>query len=479
MSKLAELQEKRNKLAGEIRQLGDRFNEKKAWPDAETEQNYTQANTDYDAVLAEMETIKTADGVADRLKQINDLQNSSANHPISGNIPGRDDGTPGNLGGRSIGGDSAPVCTEQHRALALAGWMRNQVGGEVTEEMQSAAKLAKYRLGSKSLEFGSMGGQQINQLAASYRATHPAMRAMRHSEFLNAPLTTGTGSTGGHIIAPETLMRNLEINMLAFDGMAQVADLMVTASGEPLSWPTVDDTGNSAVQIGESANLDNSNAGGPLPTFGKQTWNAYKISSQAILVPYELLEDNVFDLPAILGQMMGERIGRFRNDRYTNGTGSSQASGLLTDATLGVTAASATAIAADEVIDLQHSVDPAYRTGAGYMAHDSVILYLRKLKDSEGRYLWQNGFNTGTPDTLNASPLTINQAMPSAVTTGNKTLVYGQLSKYKIRRVNGFRLYRMEERYRENDQDGFIMLLREDGGLLTTATPSVRFLQQA
>lgn len=479
MSQLSQLQEQRNNLAANIKQHATDNLVDNKWKDAEAEKAWNALNADYDKCVGEMESLQRADAVSNRLAEINDLQAGPT--PIQsagGVVPGRENASGNNIGGRSIGGGE--TCTEEHRALAMAAWMKRQVGEEVSDRDEQAARLAGVNLNRKQLVFNSPTTQWVNQLASSYRALHPSKREqIKTGQYFNAPLTTQTAGTGGNVIPPETLMRELEINMLAFSGMAQVADLMVTESGETLSWPTVDDTDHTGVQIGENTNLDNSGSGGDAPDFGKVQWDAYKLSSQAILVPYELLEDNVVNLPQVLGQLMGERIGRLRNQRYTTGTGSSQATGIVTAATLGVTAASATAIAPDEVYELQHSVDPAYRNGAAFMCHDSIVYYLRTLKDTQNRYLWQSGFNAGVPDTLAGAPLVVNQDMDSSVATTNKTLLYGQLSKYKIRRVNGFRMYRLEERYRDSDQDGFIMLVREDGNLLDAGTAPVKFLQQA
>lgn len=474
MSKLEDLQERRNQLAAEIRQHGDKFNEKKEWPDAESKQNWEKLNADYDAVLAEMESVKQQDEVQRRINEVHHLQTSVG--ADRRNIGGGN-ASPMMAGGRPIGRDDQ-VCTEEHRALALAGWMRSQLGEDVTPGMEEAARLSGVRLQAKSLKFNSPSSQWLNGLARQFQNTHPRQRRIGQ-DFYNAPLTTQTAGTGGNVIPPESLIRELEIAMLSFSPMSQFAELMVTESGETLSWPTVNDTDHIGVQIGENADLSNSGSGGDAPDFAKVQWEAYKLSSQMILVPYELLEDNVVNLPVVLGQLMGERIGRLRNQRYTTGTGSSQANGIVTAATVGVTANGTTAITPDEVYDLQHSVDPAYRQGAQFMCHDNVVLYLRTLKDSQNRYLWQSEFNTAAPDTLAGSPLVINQDMSSTITAEDKTLLFGQLSKYKIRRVNGFRMYRLTERYRDTDQDGFMLLVREDGNLLTAGTPPVKVLQQA
>ena len=475
MSKLAELQDKRNGLAAKIREFGNKFNDAgQKWTDGDEAKNWEKLNADYDAVMSEISQANAALQVELRLSQL-DETNAAGNEQLA--RLGLPNAAAGMQGGRSLPGrDGGGVCTDRHRALAIAGWIRNQLGEEIDDEHEEAARLSGIRLGAKQLRFESAATQSLNELRQRFASLHPSRRTV--GEFHNAPFTTQTAGTGGNVVMPESMMRSLEINMLAFGGMRQVSDLIVTGSGEPFTWPTADDTGNTGEQIGENTDTFNAGAGGPVPTFAKPEWNAYKLSSKAMLVPYELLEDSVVDLPPILGAMAGERIGRFSNTRYTTGTGTGQATGLLTAATLGVTAAGAAAITFDEVINLEHSVDPAYRNGAGYMMADSTVLYLRKLKDNEGRYLWQSGANSGTPDLLNNRTLTVNQDFP-AIATGNKTIAFGQLSKYKIRRVNGFRFYRLEERFRDTDQDGFILLVREDGNLLDAGTAPVKYLQQA
>jgi HK97 family phage major capsid protein len=266
--------------------------------------------------------------------------------------------------------------------------------------------------------------------------------------------------------------------MLAYSGIMQVADIIRTSSGEPLVWPTVDDTDNTGELIQEAASIGSSVD----PSFGSMTWFAHKFSSKAIKVPYELLEDSAFDLPGILAGMLGERLGRVQNTKYTTGTGAGiEPRGIVTGAVAGVTAASATAIAFDEVIDLEHSLDPSRRRlpGVGYMFHDNILKALRKLKDGEGRYLWQAGANTGSPDTLNTYPYTINQDMASSIATTAVTMLFGQLSQYKVRQVNDVRFYRLTERYRDNDQDGFIAFIRGDGNILNAGDDPIRKLTQA
>lgn len=477
-----ELNEKRTFLFGQISKLRDEFNAAgKKWKDGEQAKTWDQVNKDYDGVMDEIESARTADDVDSRMAAITERNKL----PINPKNIGLDDASNGRVGTRPAPGASnlTREQIEEARGLALAGWCRNQLGLELNREHVRAAKMVRFPLNSRVLRFNLPSTRDVNRIRDAYLATPRDKRTPSRFEY-NAPLTTTAGSTGGNLIPPETLLASLEVNMLAFGAVRQVAEQIVTASGEDISWPTVDDTSNEGRQLPENAAADDnagtgtSGDGGPNPSFAKVTWEAFKFTSDAILVPYELLEDSVFNLPQILGALMGERLGRITNRRFTTGTGAGQPEGIVVGSALGVTAAGASAITADEIIDLEHSVDPAYRDGASYMFRDTVLAHLRKLKDSQNRYLWQAEYNSGAPDTLNNRPYYVNQHM-AALATAQKTVIFGQLSKYKIRRVNSVRMYRLEERYRQKDQDGFVAFVREDGGLLHAGTVPVKHLLQA
>jgi len=128
---------------------------------------------------------------------------------------------------------------------------------------------------------------------------------------------------------------------------------------------------------------------------------------------------------------------------------------------------------------MQHSVDPAYRNGAAWMMHDSILAAVRKLQDSQNRFYinFIDGLREGVPDRLLGSPIFINQSMASTQAQSAKIMLYGQLSKYKVRRVGAVRMYRLQERYRDNDQDGFVAFVRMDGKLLNAGVAPVKYLQ--
>lgn len=282
---------------------------------------------------------------------------------------------------------------------------------------------------------------------------------------------TGSGTAGGYTV-PEGFYGQLIEAQLAFGGMMDpgVAYVFDTSSGNPLPIPTDNDTANEGAILGENTQVSAQDV-----VFGAVTLNAHTYSSKLVLVANQLLQDSAFNLDAFLSSKLGTRIARIVNRHCTTGDGASKPTGVVPASTLGVTAASGTAIAPDELIDLEHSVDPAYRMGARYMMADSTLKAIKKLKDSQNRYLWLSGLAVKEPDTINGYPYTINQHM-AAIGSGNKPLLFGDFSKYFIRRVAGVQVLRLTERYADYNQTGFLAFQRWDGNLVDAGTHPIKHL---
>jgi HK97 family phage major capsid protein len=331
--------------------------------------------------------------------------------------------------------------------------MRRQMGQPVGRQHREAAERCGYRLSARTLEL---------------RLTD---RPPRNLFEARAAMSTGA-NVGGETI-PQGFMANFEQALLQFGGIRNAAYIWRTATGNAIPWPTTNDTGNKGELVTEAGTNTEQGVATSAVTF-----NAYKFGSKLVKVSAELLQDSAFNLAEWLGGVLGERIGRVQADYFTTGTGTDQPKGAATAATLGVTAAAVNAITADELLDLVHSVDPAYRNGASFMLHDQVLLAVRKLKDSTGQYLWQSNIAAGRPDTLHNYPLWPNQSMASVLQASAKTVLFGLLSKYVIREVATIRLRRLVELYAGNDQEGFVAFLRGDGDLIDAGTHPVKYLQQ-
>jgi HK97 family phage major capsid protein len=261
--------------------------------------------------------------------------------------------------------------------------------------------------------------------------------------------------------------------------MRSVATVIQTSSGIAIPWPTVDETG----QVGEIV-AENVAAATQDIAFGTTSIGAYKFSSKVFTVPLELLMDQGpgIDIEAFIRRAAATRIGRIQNTKFTVGTGTSEPTGIVTGAAsgkVGLTGQTTTVIT-DDLLDLEHSVDPAYRAkpGVGYMFHDTTLRNLKKMKDTQNRPLWLPGFDTKEPDTFNGYRYTINQDM-AQMAANAKSILFGDLSEYMIRDVLEVTLFRFDDSaFMTKGQIGFLAWARADGKLITGGTP-VKYYQNS
>lgn len=268
-----------------------------------------------------------------------------------------------------------------------------------------------------------------------------------------------TVTTAGGYLVPEGYRNKLIERMKDFGAVQAVAEVLQTDSGNPLPWPTNDDTGNVGALLAENTQDSEQDL-----TLGTAQLGAYKYTSKITRVSIELLQDSAVDLDRLIPRKHGERIGRILNQHFTTGTGTNQPQGIVTGATSGVTAAAVAAITGDELISLQHSVDPAYRNARSrFMLSDTALMAVRKLKDGNNAYLWQPSVQAGVPSTLLGAGYVINQdmAVPAAAV---KSVLYGDFEAgYVVRIVRGIQAIRLTERYADFFQVGFVSFCRADG----------------
>lgn len=281
-------------------------------------------------------------------------------------------------------------------------------------------------------------------------------------------MSTTTDAEGGYTVATEVATTVLDA-LKAFGGMRAVANVIRTAQGNAMNFPTSDGTAEEGEIVAENtqaADLDIS--------FGVKALPVYKYSSKTVAVPIELLQDSSVDVEGFVNGRLVTRLGRITNKHFTTGTGTAQPNGAVTAAgagKVGTTGQTLTVIY-DDLIDLQHSVDPAYREGGRgrFMMADSSVKVVRKLKDSDGRPIFVPGYETGVPggapDTLLGSPIQVNQDMP-AMAASAKSILFGDFSFYTIRDALDIVMHRFtDSAYARKGQVGFLAFLRSGGNLI-------------
>ena len=285
---------------------------------------------------------------------------------------------------------------------------------------------------------------------------------------LNA-LQEGTDSEGGYLV-PDEFERTLVEALEEENVFRTLAHVIKTSSGDR-KIPVVASKGSASWVDEEGAYQESDDA------FSQVSIGAYKLGTM-IKVSEELLADSVFDLEAYISKEFARRIGAREEESFFNGDGKGKPLGILAaagGAEVGVTAASATAITADEVIDLFYSLKAPYRKNAVWVLNDATVKQIRKLKDSTGQYLWQPSLVAGTPDTILGRPVKTSAFMPTAA-AGAKTIAFGDFKYYWIADRQGRTFKKLSELFAATGQVGFMGTQRVDGKLILPE--AIKVLQQ-
>ena len=349
---------------------------------------------------------------------------------------------------------------EQIDTLERAADLKKELAANA-EARQASPKASKSSTFAKYLRNG------MGALNAEERALMGEMRG-------TSTQVVGTDSLGGFLV-PQDFSDELDIATLFTGEVERVAKKLNTAGGALLDYPTINDTATSANLISEAAAVTVQDM-----TFANKQLSAYNYASQ-VRVSMQLLQDNAFDLNSFLAESMGERIARASNAALSTGTGSSQPQGIVTGSALGNTAAGATAITESDLLDLIYSIDPSYRNKAsfGLMMHDNVASAIRALGFGSANDfpIYVPSMEAGQPDRILGVPVYINNDMQSSIATGTKTVIAADFSKYVVRNAGGVQFVRLNERYMDELEIGFVAYARKDGAVLDSR--AVKHLIQA
>jgi len=268
-------------------------------------------------------------------------------------------------------------------------------------------------------------------------------------------LSIGENSEGGYLV-PDEFERRLINALQDVNFVRNIATIIQTASGER-KIPVVTGHGEADWMEEGGAYKDSDD------TFGQITLGAYKLGT-AIKVSEELINDSVFDIESYISSEFARRIGSKEEEAFLVGDGSGKPTGMFNTADAGVTTSAAN-ITFDDIIEFYHSLRIPYRNKAVWILNDSTVKSLRKLKDSNGNYIWQPSVQVGQPDMILNRPYYTSVFAPEA-SAGNKAMLFGDFSYYWIADREGRSFKRLNELYAANDQIGFLASERVDGKLI-------------
>jgi HK97 family phage major capsid protein len=280
---------------------------------------------------------------------------------------------------------------------------------------------------------------------------------LRGKKMLHNVLSEGVDANGGYLV-PEKFERQIVEALKEENVMRKLCKVITTANERKIP---VAGSHSVAAWTAENAPYTESN-----PTFDQKTIDAYKLTD-LIKVSVELLDDSAFPLEPYIAKEFASAFGVAEETAFCVGTGSGQATGLFTanGGTVGITAAGATAVTADEVISLIYALKAPYRKNAKFLMNDSTVAALRKLKDGNGQYLWQPSIMAGQPDKLLGYDIYTSPYVP-VMAAGAYAIAYGDFMNYWIADRTGRTVQRLNELYSTNGQVGFVATERVDGKII-------------
>ena len=332
-------------------------------------------------------------------------------------------------------------------------------------------KQAEEEVAKRDFYIGDLLGEQYRKAFADYilngaSGISPESRATIEQR-------AGIAGLAGGVTIPTALASEIEIALKTYGGMFEAGTIINTSHGGDLIMPTINDTSAKATIVSE---YDQSTK--RAPSFGSVTLKAYTYRTPIIPVSQTLIQDSAFNLDAVLTSLLGDSFSRGVNEQLTTGDGTGKPTGIVTAATACTTQAAATSIKLDDIIDLIKSVNSAYARNGKFMFNRNTLWALAKIKDQTGRYIWQDSARDGTPATLFGKQYVLNDDMAD-IGAGNASVLFGDLSKYKIRMVKSFSVVRLNELLAEYLSIGLFGFARVDGNLLDAGTHPVKKLVHA
>lgn len=257
-----------------------------------------------------------------------------------------------------------------------------------------------------------------------------------------------------------TLVEHLVVQGPMLDG--NVITMLTTQSGENLQIPRTNTYTAPAITAEGTAIAESD------PTFNAfVTLGAFKYAA-TFQLSREVVEDSGINLLDFVARQAAVGMGTAVNSGLTVGTGTVQPNGIVTAASSAVTGGTGVAGApsADNLIDLVYSCPSPYRRrGASFQMRGATLAAVRKLKDTDGTYLWAPGLVPGEPDRLLGFPVYENPDVP-AMAAGAKSIIFGDASSYYVRQVRGIDFARDDSVGFVNDLITFRVVWRGDGNLV-------------
>ncbi len=355
--------------------------------------------------------------------------------------------------------DEASQKRRQAEQVEKAAEMTSALSAPVEEKRLPGMRNGGTHTGSQ----GAESEEQIKAFNAWLRGDiSPEVKATLAPMRYKTALNEGTAAQGGYL-APTVYANEILLPLFNQSYLRAAGGRVIPMTSDALQWPKLSPT-TAAVLTSEAAAYDEKES-----TFSTVNFVPYKFTRE-VKASEEIMADSRFDVwNQIILPDITQAFAEAENSYFTTGTGSAQPEGILTNTPVGVTlpvGQTTTIASADSLFDLMFSVDYKYRARpqSAFMASDTAIKIIRKLKDSMNRYLLsdnENNLMAAPTMTILGTPIMVNNSMP--VPAANATSVlYGDFEYFYIGDRQGLQVKVLNELFAANGQVGWVIFKRVD-----------------
>ncbi|HEY1064461.1 MAG TPA: phage major capsid protein [Pirellulales bacterium] len=305
----------------------------------------------------------------------------------------------------------------------------------------------------------------VERRAAFQKYLQHGEHALAHAEVRH--LQASNNAAGGYLLPAEEFVPELiaALNIIApFRNSATVIPLTTSVS---LGAPTMtisDDDDEWTAEIGEAPE--------DITTVtGRRSMTPHPLRKQ-IFISNALLRQSGDRAEKVVREALAAKLGMAQEKAFMTGNGVNKPLGLFTASTQGIStgrdvvnSTSATVLAAETLIDAKYALKQPYQDSptTRWVLHRSILKAVRKLKGSDGQFIWEASLKAGEPDTLLGVGIMQSEKAPSAMTASQYVAVIGDLSKYWIAESLAFVIQRLVEARATRGQTVFLAEAELDG----------------
>lgn len=278
-------------------------------------------------------------------------------------------------------------------------------------------------------------------------------------------LSSGVNTEGGYLVAPQDFVNGL---IKAVDDaiiIRRLATVIPMGAAKSMGIPTLDADPSDAdwtYELG-TGNEDSAMA------FGKREMRPHPLAKR-IKISNNLLRNSALPAEQLVIARMSYKFGITQEKAYLTGDGAQKPLGLFTASNDGIptsrdiaTDNTSSAVTSDGLKNAKYSLKAQYQATGQWLFHRDGVKQIAKLKDSQGRYLWQDAIREGEPDMLLGRPVNQSEYVPNTFTTGQYVGMFGDFSFYWIIDSLQMQMQRLVELYAATNQIGLIGRYEGDG----------------